>query len=257
VSSKPVLESKDIKLEYQIMLPKPELSDFVERFYMIRNNAITNKEIVLIPDGNIDIFFTTESADFAGTLIGLETQPTTAFFPPKCSFIGVSLKLLSIEYILHRSIADILNSSINLPTKFWDISPNDLTNFDSFCTKISKKIHENIQPEIDERKQKLLKLVYETKGSLLVKEYAQKVFWPERQINRYFNQTFGLSLKSFCTILRFKASFQHLKNGILYPEQDFSDQAHFIKEVKKLTKVTPKELAKNKNDRFLQFSTMP
>jgi AraC-like DNA-binding protein len=150
-----------------------------------------------------------------------------------------------------------LNGARKLPSDFWNVASNDLNNFDSFCKKISGSIREQNTHKIDERKQKLFNHLYETNGALKVKEYAQYVFWSERQINRYFNQTFGLSLKTFCNILRFKASFQHIKEGNLFPEQNFADQAHFIREVKRLTKVTPKRLAKNENDRFIQFSTLP
>jgi AraC-like DNA-binding protein len=248
----------DTELEYRIVEPEPALSDFVERFYMIKNHSLSDKEVVLIPDGRVDLFFLiTESKQFIVTLIGLETQPTTAFFPSKCNFFGVSLKLLSVEYLLNTSIADILNSAKKLPNGFWNITHDDLNDFDGFCSKISNQIKNSIQPKIDIRKQKLFNVVYETNGSLMVKEYAEKVFWSERQINRYFSKQLGLSLKVFCNILRFKASFQHIKNGNLFPEQAYSDQAHFIREVKKLTKATPKELAKNKNDRFVQFSTLP
>ena len=248
----------DITLDYKIIEPEPDISDFVERFYMIKNNSFSDKEIILIPDGRLDLFFIiSESNKFVGTLIGLETQPSTAFFPAKCTFLGISLKLLSVEYLLHTSIADILNNAMDLPQDFWGITQNDLIDFDSFCSKISSHVKENANFNMDIRKQKLFNLIYKTNGSLMVKEYAQKVYWTERQINRYFNQYFGLSLKVFCNILRFRASFKHLKKGKLFPEQKYSDQAHFIREVKKLAKVTPKELAKNKNDRFLQFSTIP
>lgn len=244
-------------MEYKIVQPEPDLLDFVERIYILQNPTTFDKEVVLIPDGRIDLFFIlSETENFMGTLIGLETQPTTAIYPPKSVFIGVSLKLLSVEYVLQTKIADILNKAIKLPNNFWGITKNDLIDFEIFRKKISESIREKVLPNIDERKQKLFNLVYETNGALTVKEYAQKAFWTERQINRYFNQTFGLTLKAFCNILRFKASFQHLKNGKLFPEQNFADQAHFIREVKKLTKATPKELAKNENDRFIQFSTI-
>lgn len=251
------MKTTDNKLEYKIIQPEPDISDFVERFYIIKNNSFADKEIILVPDGRLDLFFIiTESNQFNGTLIGLETQPTKAFFPPKCTFIGVSLKLLSIEYILQISIADIVNNAKDLPDGFWGITLNDLLDFEIFCNKMTKELIKNIHPPIDERKQKLFNLIYETHGSLMVKEYAQKIFWSERQINRYFHQTFGLPLKTFCNILRFKASFQNIKEGILFPEQNFSDQAHFIREVKRLTKVTPKKLSQNENDRFIQFSTI-
>ncbi|WP_233509501.1 helix-turn-helix domain-containing protein [Pedobacter chinensis] len=114
-----------------------------------------------------------------------------------------------------------------------------------------------IKPNIDSRKQKLFDLIYEFNGTQSVSELAEKVFWSSRQINRYFNQQFGISLKAYCNILRFKSSLHHIKNGKLFPELNYSDQAHFIKEVKKMTGVTPKELARNENDRFILLSALP
>jgi len=38
---------------------------------------------------------------------------------------------------------------------------------------------------------------------------------------------------------------------------NFADQAHFIKEVKKLAGLILKELSRNKDDRFIQFLTLP
>lgn len=63
-----------------------------------------------------------------------------------------------------------------------------------------------------------------------IKELSEKVFWSSRQINPYSNQTFGISLKAYCFIYRFKSSLQYLKNGQLYPNLNFADQSHFIKE---------------------------
>ena len=86
---------------------------------------------------------------------------------------------------------------------------------------------------------------------------AQAAAWSSRQINRYFRQMFGLTLKAYCNILRFRASFQHLREGQLFPEQNFFDQAHFIREIKRYAGVVPKELARNQDDRFIQLAALP
>jgi AraC-like DNA-binding protein len=91
---------------------------------------------------------------------------------------------------------------------------------------------------------------------LSVKELSEKVFWSSRQINRYFQQTFGISLKAYCNIFRFKSSLNHIKKGKLFPELNYADQNHFIREVKKMSGVTPKELSKNQNDRFILLSAI-
>ncbi|HVI46227.1 MAG TPA: AraC family transcriptional regulator, partial [Chitinophaga sp.] len=97
-------------------------------------------------------------------------------------------------------------------------------------------------------------LIYTSNGSLTVQELSDRVAWSRRQINRYFNEQFGISLKAYCNIFRFKASLQQIKEGRLFPELNFADQTHFIKEVKRFSGVSPKELAKNQNGRFILLS---
>jgi AraC-like DNA-binding protein len=130
---------------------------------------------------------------------------------------------------------------------------DDLKDFEVFCHKATQKINTILPTQIDERKRSLFKLIFETNGEIRVKELAEQIAWSPRQINQYFNQRFGVSLKSYCNILRFQASLQHIKEGKLYPQLNYTDQSHFIKEIKKLSGVSPKELSKNKNSRFLQF----
>ena len=84
--------------------------------------------------------------------------------------------------------------------------------------------------------------------------YADKVFWSSRQMNRYFNKMFGLSLKSYCNILRCSAAYKDIKKGDLLSNQNYYDRSHFNKEIKKHTNHTPKNLLENENDRFLQIS---
>jgi len=96
-----------------------------------------------------------------------------------------------------------------------------------------------IKPNIDTRKKQLFDLIYASNGILTVTELSEKVFWSSRQINRYFNQTFGISLKTYCNIIRFKSSLPHIKKGIPFPELNFADQNHFIREIKKMSGVTP------------------
>ncbi|MGL5890192.1 MAG: AraC family transcriptional regulator, partial [Bacteroidia bacterium] len=69
----------------------------------------------------------------------------------------------------------------------------------------------------------------------------------------YFNSRFGFPLKEFLKIVRCNASYKDIAGGNLSPQKNFFDQAHFIKELKKYTGKTPKELYKNENGRFLQL----
>lgn len=242
---------------YKFIHPDKSLADFVENLGMFHNRSDEDKEVVVMPDGRIDLFFSqSPSEPFHVTLIGLETAPEQRSVPPQTLAFVISFKPLAVEYILNTSIADILNIARDLPNDFWNFNAVDLENFDTFCEKATKKIKSLIPKEIDERKRKLLQLIYLSNGETSVKELSEKVFWSSRQINRYFTQQFGLSLKAYCTILRFRASLEHIAKGRLFPELNFTDQTHFIKEIKKFSGVVPKELSKNKNDRFILLSVL-
>lgn len=242
---------------YKFIKPDKSLGDVVESFGMFHNASDQPKEVVLVPDGRIDLFFwRTALEPFQVILIGLETLPDQTSIPPQTLTFAIGFRPLAMEYILSTSIADIINSAKYLPKDFWNFSEDDLKDFDSFHKKASQKVKELLPPELDERKRKLFELIYSSKGELSVTELSEKVSWSSRQINRYFNQQFGLSLKAYCNILRFRASLDHIAKGKLVPELNFADQNHFIKQVKKFSGVPPKELFKNKNDRFVLLSVL-
>jgi AraC-like DNA-binding protein len=242
----------------KIMKPDKSLCDFVESFWMLYNQSAHEKEVVILPDGRIDLFFSQSATEpFHITLLGLGTEALQTKIQPKTLIFAISFKPLATEYILHATVAGLLNGARQLPTDFWGFGINDLADFDHFCKKASRKIQELLIEKVDARKQKLFELIFASNGSMPVKELSEKVYWSSRQINRYFNQQVGISLKAYCNILRFRASLQQIKDGKLFPEQKFADQTHFIKEIKKFSGVVPKELSKNQNDRFILLSVLP
>jgi len=242
---------------YKAVDPDESLLDFVENIGMFLNYSNQQKEVVLLPDGRIDLFFIkSESEPFQTTLIGLETVPEQQYIPANAVAYKISFKPLGAEYLLQTSIADILNGAKLLAHDFWGITTENLTSFEAFHEKITQKISELLPKEIDERKRKLFKLVYESNGEIKVQELSEAISWSSREINRYFNKQFGLSLNAFCKILRFKASLEHIAKGRLFPELNFTDQTHFIKEIKKFSGVVPRELLKNKDDRFILLSVL-
>ena len=239
-------------LHFQLVHPDQSLSDFVYCFSSLQN--ISNQpHAVIIPNGKVDLIFSKTGEDeFKIALLGLETRPKYVN-AEVTSFFSVSFNPLAIEYLFSAPIADLLDTGKILPPDFWNFSIADLNDFEGFCMKVTEKLHSILPEKIDERKRKLFQLIFSSNGEISVSELAQKIFWSQRQINRYFKQQFGLTLKSYCKIIRFQASLSHIKSGELYPKLNFTDQSHFIKEIKQFAGVSPKELHKNKNDRFLQF----
>ena len=244
-------------LEFKEIKPEGVLADFVDSFWMLHNKSDEEKNVIGLPDGRIDLFFSRSvSEPFGVIVLGLNTQPDQAVIAPNTLMFAVSFKLPASEYILRFPVADLVNKVKVLADDFWDLNAGILQDFDVFCNKAAQKIHSILPEKPDERKLKLFALIYGSKGEMSVGELSAQVFWNPRQINRYFNQQFGISLKAYCNILRFRASLEHIVQGKLFPELNFTDQNHFIKEIKKFSGAIPKELFKNQNDRFILLSAI-
>jgi AraC-like DNA-binding protein len=224
---------------------------------MLVNHADTAQPLVLIPDGRIDVFFSNEAPEGYRVLLrGLDTRPSAQVILPHRPVFAISLKLLAAEYLLPVRLAGLLESGCLLPPDYLGLGAADLLDFDGFCAKAAARMAERLPAEADARKWKLFEQLYASNGALPVEALAKAAGWSSRQINRYFTQQFGLSLKAYANILRFRASLPHLKAGRLFPEENFADQAHFIREIRKYAGVAPKELARNQDDRFIQLSAL-
>ncbi len=213
----------------------------------------------ILPDGFFDLIFEIKEGQITKmALTGVWTKQIQISIPKNTQLIGVRFKLISAEYIFKRSIKEFKNTKTELPTTFWGCQNFDFGSFEKFTDSIIEKLQYELQnpKEIDNRKLELFKILYEQKGEISVRELSERVFWSSRQINRYFNNRFGFSLKTFCNVLKCYSSLKHIAKGELFPVNDYYDQAHFIKQVKQITGSTPTHLYLNKNDRFLQLTTI-
>lgn len=236
------------------------LKQYIRCFWWLDNDSSENLNYTILPDGFFDVIVRFDNYKYQSTaLTGLYTKEVEVVIPPNHQLFGIQFKLPAVEYVFHESIAQLLNSEKKLPDAFWHLNSFDfLENLDtinSLSSIISQEV--NKANNLDNRKLNLFTLLDQTRGNKSVGYFADKVFWSSRQINRYFNKMFGLSLKSYCNILRCSASFKDIKKGDLLSNQNYYDRSHFNKEIKKYTNHTPKNLSNNENDRFLQISIIP
>lgn len=242
-------------MNYRELKTNGYIDNFVQCFWEYQN-ADTETEHTILPDGYFDLIAEFENDKLTTVkLTGVWTKPKDVIIPKNTKIFAIRFKLLATEYLFQKEIKSILDTIQNLPFNFWSIDTYNSNEFEKFVTDTTNRIEYSIKhlKQIDERKLNLFDFVYQDKIQT-VSELSEKVFWSSRQINRYFNNQFGFSLKEFLKIVRCNSAYKNISNGNLSPQTDYFDQAHFIKEIKKYTGTTPKELHKNKNDRFLQLS---
>ena len=235
-----------------------ELSNFVKCFWMSDSEDAEGTHTVL-PDGYFDLLFKFEENQLIKVnLTGTWTIPVDVSFVKHTSFFGIRFKLIASEYIFRESIETIVDTSTDLPNDYWNVGSEVFSSIETFSSAMSRLLEAYLPDysEIDRRKFKLIQLLYEQHGDITVSKLAEQVGWSSRQINRWFNRQFGLSLKTFANILKCHAAYRHIANGQLQPIGPYYDQAHFIKEIKRLYRGYAKRTSrKNKNVRFLQLST--
>ena len=243
---------------YYQYTPNEFLKPYIRCFWWLDNDSSENLNYTILPDGFFDVIVRFDNYKYQSTVLtGLYTKEVEVIIPPRHQLFGIQFKLPAVEYVFYESIAPLLNSEKKLPDAFWNLNSfefsENLDTIQRLSTIISQEVDKENNP--DNRKLHLFKLLSQTKGNESVSYFTDKLFWSSRQINRYFNKMFGLSLKSYCNILRCSASFKDIKNGDLL--SNYYDRSHFNKEIKKHTNHTPKNLLNNENDRFLQISIIP
>jgi AraC-like DNA-binding protein len=233
------------------------LSPFIQAFW----TSETFDEVIentILPDGYFDLIVQIEKEKIKSIkLTGLWTKPIEVKTQKNTKRLAIRFKPLAAEYLFDIDLKIALNNAITLPKTFWDLHQLSTLNFDTFSKHCKIKIGQllALSKPLDKRKIKLFDLIFK-KEFTTVKALSEQVFWNSRQINRYFQNQYGLSLKVYMNIVRCHATYKTLaKNNLTVPSSYF-DQAHYIKEIKKMTGVSPKTLSQNKNDRFIQLSTI-
>ncbi|MGV4415544.1 helix-turn-helix domain-containing protein [Chryseobacterium sp. T1] len=88
-----------------------------------------------------------------------------------------------------------------------------------------------------------VKLIYQTNGTIRIKELNEKLFISQSPFEKRFRKVVGTTAKKFASIVRFNSVLDNLNETkslteICY-ENNFFDQAHFIKDFKQFTGDTP------------------
>jgi AraC-like DNA-binding protein len=88
-----------------------------------------------------------------------------------------------------------------------------------------------------------VKLIYQTNGTIRIKELNEKLFISQSPFEKRFRKVVGTTAKKFASIVRFNTVIDDLNETktlteICY-ENNFFDQAHFIKDFKQFTGDTP------------------
>lgn len=96
-------------------------------------------------------------------------------------------------------------------------------------------------------------MISEHYGQIQVKEISRQVHYSERQLNRLFLAQIGMNVKDFVRLTRFNYVLKHIQKSpcffaALSQQAGYFDQAHFDKDFKVLSGITPQKYLKTMSD---------
>ncbi len=254
------MKQTDRTISYTYKLPSEPLEDFVDSYWEHVNLTENESRLTIFPDSFFKLIIEHRQGKIvAFFLTGLWKKEMEVTIPANTTVFGIKFKLLAPEYIFHTEIASLLQSYTELSLDFWNIRDFDLSSFNGYVQQIESLLIERLKLNkvIKEKKRQLSKLLYSVDGNISAEEVSRQINWRNRQINRYLNKYLGVSLKTYLNIRKCYCAYFQIREGRFHPDHRYFDQAHFIREIKKHTGQTPKELYKQKNDRFVQLSNFP
>lgn len=96
------------------------------------------------------------------------------------------------------------------------------------------------------------KAICDNHGQLRVKDIARQSCYSERQLNRLFRTQIGMNVKDFARLTRFNYVLKHIQKShcltALSQQAGYFDQAHFDKDFKSISGVSPQNYLKTMSD---------
>jgi len=211
-------------MNYSQQQAHQNLRDSVRCYWKLENKNKDFQSYTILPDGFFDLLICFHKDNLEEVfLTGLWDYKTNVLISPETTIYGIQFRLLGIETIIQESITPFFNNIKQLEKSYLGIDGWNKNEDNCFFEYLNQCFLSRIEEhdQTDSRKSTLLKAIDKTKGNKTVEYFSQKAYWSKRQINRYFQSTFGLSLKSYCSIRKGAATFSQIRKGQLYPKQGY------------------------------------
>lgn len=255
-------------MNYQTFEPNQELIAFIKCYWTLESpKEETPEKQTIVPDGCMEMIF------HYGDLYKQYLDNGNSIIQPKCFVIGQLTRPLEIEPTGETGIFSIRFH----PDGFMPFTTNPLKEMENTAVSLEKLfgtdgqeieqqiINANSTSEriklieifllnrltdtetIDRIVKSTVETIITANGQLSVDELSQLTQVNRRQLLRKFSSAIGLSPKQLSRTIRLQAALKMLLNdqfsnlANLAYENEYYDQAHFIKEFKEFTGSTPKE----------------
>lgn len=256
---------------YQTFVPNIDLSTLVKCYWILESpKEETTEKQTIVPDGCMEMIF------HYGDLYKQYNQNGN-IIQPRCFVIGQLTRPLEIEPTGETGIFSVRfhpNGFLPFATIPIKGMENKAVSLEELFGKVGQEIEERILTasstseriklieifllnrlisieSIDRIVKSTVETILTANGQLSVDEISKQTNINRRQLERKFSSVIGLSPKQLSKTIRLQAALKILLNkkftsltSLAY-ENEYYDQAHFIKDFKELTGFTPKDFYGN------------
>lgn len=264
-------------IEYK---PNDRLSEYIQLIWIAESESTTDyypKEKIL-PDGIVEIVFHFADPFITYNAKGEKIKQPKGFAVSQMKnfieiesdgtigFVSVRFYPWGAHHFFDKPVNNFLDATVDIEL-LW---PNNFQNILQAIQGIDNKERINIiQNFLEEQFKKhkketiaidnAIKLIRETKGEHTIEELCNKLNIHHKKLERGFINTVGTTPKVFSRTTRFLHLCHHLEEyenltlTQLAYRLGYYDQAHFIKDFKAFSGITPKEYFQQNNICFAEF----
>ncbi len=208
----------------------------------------------IMPDGTQAIFISAES-----TLIGgAHTQALDIQIQKPGDYFGIRFYPGALRHFFNLNLSEITGQFVEsqyFPCRYFALLHQQIYQQDNFLQRVricEQWLLRHFTPQPSNSFDLALGLIYQSTGNIEISTLANNTGVSSRQLNRLFQQYTGLSTKAFAQIIRIqnacKQLYENPNNSLETALQlGFFDQAHLLKEYKRLLTLSPRSL----NNRFM------
>jgi AraC-like DNA-binding protein len=227
--------------------PSKELEKYIEVYWTAYNPTDEAVEMPIVPDGSMHIIWLNGYIFLSGFM----EEASVISIAPKDKFFGIQFKPYALALLLECCVSEFNNKDVPLE------SLNKVLEED-IRVIIEKKKHSQYNDafnhyfkrlfsdkSVDELLLNTLELLHASHGNTLVSDCAKALEVHPKKLERLFIKNIGVSVKKYSKIIRFydihtvleEEGLENLTQKVL--DKGYFDQAHFNRDFKKLTGLTP------------------
>ena len=254
-------------MDYQVYTPSPELQSFIKCFWSLEDEAsIDPVKQRVVPDGCMEMIF------HYGELYRQYFEDGSYILQPRSFIFGQITRYLEIEPtgksgiisarflpegllpFIYCSITTLENKASSLPELFGEagallekkvvLASNNIERIGIIEEFLKVRLHN--PAAIDMVTKACVEVIVNSQGHLDVSSIADKMNIHRRNLERRFSTAIGMSPKQLSRVVRLQATIRMLEQKkftsltTLAYENGYYDQAHFIKDFKEFTGMSPK-----------------